>query len=230
MLSAPWFWWLAGYLAGSIPFGLLIGFMRGVDIRDAGSGNIGATNAGRVLGKRFGLLCFTLDVAKGWAPVLAAGVFLGHVGEHVIAPAAALEWLGVAAAAMCGHMFPIWLKFKGGKGVATGFGVMLGVWPMLTLPVIGALIIWIAAALTLRYVSLASMLAAVAMPILVAILAYVDQVALADRWPFFAVTILMALLVVVKHRTNITRLLAGDEPCIGQKDEEEALAEEFGPQ
>jgi glycerol-3-phosphate acyltransferase PlsY len=202
---------VAGYLCGSIPFGLLIGLARGVDIRTAGSGNIGATNAARVLGRKWGMVCFALDVAKGFAPVFIAGLLHGVVGDPAVDAAAGWSWVAVAIAAVLGHMFPVWLKFKGGKGVATGFGVMLGVWPLLAYPVFVALVVWIVLFKTTRYVSLASMVAAVMMPLAVLAIALCRGADLTQRTPFLIVTGLMAVLVIVRHRANITRLIAGNE-------------------
>src|SRR5690606_24510532 len=145
---------LAAYLVGSIPFGLLIGFTKGVDLRAHGSGNIGATNAIRVLGKRLGALCFALDVLKGFLPTLLLGLWLGVAGNRLPTTGQAFVHLGLAACSILGHVFPVWLRFKGGKGVATGFGATLGVWPQMTFPALGALVVWIACARITRYVSL----------------------------------------------------------------------------
>lgn len=215
---APWLvWLLAAYLIGSVPFGLLIGLARGVDIRKAGSGNVGATNAGRVLGRKWGLLCFALDVLKGLGPVLAYGVVheltVGGAGDA----AAALQWLAVAAAAVIGHIFPVWLKFRGGKGAATGLGVVLGVWPVLTVPGIVAAALWVVLLKKYGYVSLASIVAAAAMPVLTLVAGV-----LAERSPdvvavYVAVTAVLALLVALRHRSNIVRLRAGTEPRVGTR-------------
>lgn len=210
-------WIVAAYLCGSVPFGLLIGLAKGVDIREAGSGNVGATNAGRVLGRKWGMLCFGLDVAKGAAPVLVAGFALGYIGHADLPAADAWRWLAVAAAPVVGHVFPVWLKFKGGKGVATGLGVLLGMYPLLTLPALGALVVWIALAAAFRYVSVASMGAAVALPVIAVVTAYT-----ADRTrallPVLVVTGAIALLVLLRHRSNITRLLSGTESRIGERE------------
>ena len=218
MLSTWWWsiWIPAGYLCGSVPFGLLLGRARGVDLRQAGSGNIGATNASRVLGRRWGVACFVLDVAKGFVPDYVSGLLMGLVGRGDLEPGESWLWLAVAAVAVLGHVFPIWLGLRGGKGVATGFGVLLGFWPMLTLPALGAVGIWLALALTLRYVSLASMTAAASLPILVAVFGYFGDQTVTRRWPFLTATAAMALLVLVRHRANLTRLCRGTEPKIGR--------------
>lgn len=209
--------WVAGaYLCGSIPFALLIGLARGVDVRQVGSGNVGATNVGRALGRKWGVLCFILDVLKGLLPVLIGGMTLGYANRLDLPPEEAWRWLALGAAAVLGHVFPIWLKFKGGKGVATGLGVLLGFWPILTLPGVGSAILWVTLVLTLRYVSLASMAGAVALPIFAFIHAQLTAPQPMDRVPFFVVGAALALLVVVRHRANISRLIAGTEHRIGK--------------
>jgi acyl-phosphate glycerol 3-phosphate acyltransferase len=129
---------ILSFLSGSIPFGLLIARARGVDIRRHGSGNIGATNVWRVLGRGPGLLCFALDVLKGLAPTLGAAWTTGLLGPRAlpgpIDARSAWLWLVVMALAILGHMFSPWVGFRGGKGVATGLGALLGVWPFLTAP------------------------------------------------------------------------------------------------
>lgn len=216
--QTQWLLLVAGaYLLGSIPVGLLLGLAKGVDIRAHGSGNIGATNAMRVLGKRLGVLCFALDVAKGAIPTLVAGWLLGALGDRSLAPAVAWKWLAVAGAAIAGHMFPIWLKFRGGKGVATGFGAMASVWPMLTIPVAVALVLWIALARLTRLVGVSSCAAAVSLPVSVGVGAVLSkQTSLSLATPFLVVTGAVALVVVWRHRGNLKRTLAGIEPRIGQ--------------
>jgi glycerol-3-phosphate acyltransferase PlsY len=216
----------AAYLAGSIPFGFIIARMRGIDIRKHGSGNIGATNVGRVLGRKWGGLCFGLDVLKGLLPTLCAGWWLGLVrfdgGPVTGASTATLFiWLGAMAATVVGHMFPVWLGFKGGKGVATGFGALLGVWPVLTLAAIGALLVWLGSVKLCRMVGISSVLAALCLPVFVFvqpwIAAAMNRAEHPPIWPFGAVACVLAAVVVIKHRTNIARTLAGTEPRIGRK-------------
>jgi glycerol-3-phosphate acyltransferase PlsY len=201
----------AAYLCGSVPFGLLIGLSRGIDLRKAGSGNIGATNAGRVMGRKVGLICFFLDLLKGFLPVLLTGAWFGLLGGAVITVAQTWCWLGVAVAAVMGHVAPVWLKFRGGKGVATSLGVLLGIWPYLTLPAIAAGLTWLLFASVFRYVSLASIVAAVALPIYLAVTAATLQWPRALTTPLLIVTGVMALLIVVRHRGNALRLLRGTE-------------------
>src|SRR3712207_4017573 len=127
------------YLLGSVPFGLIVGRAKGVDPRTSGSGNIGATNVGRLLGGKFFALVFVLDLLKGLLPMIAAGLVLGFRAED---RTGYLLWLLVGFAAILGHMFSAFLKFKGGKGVATSAGVMLGLWPYFTLPGLVGAAVW----------------------------------------------------------------------------------------
>lgn len=210
-------WIIAGYVAGSVPFGLLIGLARGVDVRKSGSGNLGTTNVGRVLGRQWGILCFVLDVLKGTLPVVGAGAALGYLGRDPLNHTDAWKWLAVAAAAVLGHVFPIWLKFRGGKGVATSLGVLLGFWPTLTLPGIAAVATWIVVVLIWRYVSLASIAAAIALLIYLIAFGLLRGSTLENLLPFLFVTTFLVLLVIVRHRSNIGRLLAGTENKVGKK-------------
>ena len=205
-----------GYLLGAIPFGLLIGRARGVDVRRQGSGNIGSTNVGRLLGRKWGYICFLLDVAKGLLPVLYTGYYLRSIAaaNNFQSPAQLpqLAWLLVAAACILGHMFSVYLKFTGGKGVATSLGVVLGIWPFFTLTAVVVLAIWVAVWGATRYVSAASIAAAVAFPATFLVLIGRLELWSFDRlWPLFVFSCLMAALVIIRHRSNIARLLAGTE-------------------
>lgn len=206
---------LLAYLLGAVPFGLLLGKSRGVDIRQAGSGNIGATNLGRVVGKKLGLFCFILDVLKGFVPVLLAGSYLyEHFSDSSgsLTQWGQLAWLTTGAAAILGHMFPIYLRFQGGKGVATSLGVLLGIWPYFTLSAIVAFIIWLLFWGCWRYVSLASIAAAAGFPIgFLLLIGRLERWEFARLWPLFIFSCLMAALVILRHRSNIARLLAGKE-------------------
>ena len=211
-----------GYISGSIPFGLLIGLTHGIDIRKSGSGNVGATNTGRILGKKWGIFCLLLDVLKGLIPVLVAGYAMGYISQSQLTTTQAFQWLAVAAAAVLGHVFPVWLKFKGGKGVATGLGVLLGFWPTLTIPGIGAIFTWIAVVLIFRFVSLASITAACAIPAylyLHSTFCPMNDVQTGTIWPFYALTGFMAALVVFRHRANVVRILSGTEPKISKNNQ-----------
>jgi len=204
-----------GFLIGSIPFGFIIARLKGVDIRKHGSGNIGATNVGRVLGKKLGGICFVLDVLKGLLPTVGVGLAAGVIGSFEIAPREAWLWLAAMTAPVFGHMFSPWIGFKGGKGVATGLGSLVGVFPILTYPALGAVVVWLVVTGVSRYVSLASCVAALAIPALVAV-----EFAVLGRMesgvPFLAATGAIALLVIVKHRTNLARLIRGEERKIGR--------------
>lgn len=217
----PWIGWIVlAYLLGSVPFGVVIGRARGVDIRTKGSRNIGATNVGRVLGKRFGLLCFALDLAKGAVPVLASGWERGVLGlapePGGIEPSQMWMWLLVAAATITGHMASVFIRFAGGKGVATSFGAMLAMWPLLTLPAIAAFAVWFVTLKATRYVSLASIAAAVSLPLWYLVRVFPregDVVAgLVHASPPLVVTIALGAVVIWRHRGNIARLRRGEEP------------------
>ncbi|TVQ50848.1 MAG: glycerol-3-phosphate acyltransferase, partial [Phycisphaerales bacterium] len=175
-----------------------------------------------VLGKRYGLICFALDVLKGAGPVVLAGAIMGTLGQpaHELTNAEQWWWLAVAMATVFGHMFPIYIGFKGGKGVATGFGALAGMWAVLTLPAILAIVTWYAMLKLTRYVSVASMGAAAAIPLLLCVLTILQSddaigPALAAAHPPLIVTTALALLVIYKHRTNIARLRRGEEPKSG---------------
>lgn len=194
------FAFLIGYFAGSIPFGLLLTLAAGKgDIRSIGSGNIGATNVLRTGSKWLAVATLLLDFGKGLLAVLVARSLFGPA-EAMLAPVA-LAALG----AVLGHCFPVWLKFKGGKGVATNMGVSFGLaWP------IGAAyaLTWLVIALLFRISSLAGMAAVVAAVVAAAVL---------ELWAFVPMLALIALVVIWLHRANISRLLAGTEPRIGSK-------------
>lgn len=200
---------IAAYLIGSVPFGYLAGRLNGVDLREHGSHNIGATNAVRVLGKKWGIPVFICDFLKGLLPLLYVKVQLG--GDVTQFDTAQMLWfIGVMAALVLGHTYTCFLGFKGGKGVATTAGCLFA----LSLPVAAAVVItWVVSMLFCRYVSLSSMLAAVAM-----VAAGVQVLWLEDGVCTLADALLMGLLfiicvlVVFKHRSNIDRLRAGTEP------------------
>ena len=180
----------ASYIIGSIPTGLLLGKAFGVDIRSSGSGNIGATNVYRTLGRKVGVMTLLGDCLKGLLPVLAAR-WLGLPDIWILA---------AGLAAFLGHVYTVFLRFKGGRGVATALGVFLGVSPLAVLAALAvfAFVLW-----QWRYVSLASISAAAAMPLLVAVI---------DRRPLLVMmTSMIAALVIWKHRENIGRLRAGTE-------------------
>ena len=198
-----------GYLLGSCPNGFLISRTRGIDIRKHGSGNIGATNVLRVLGKRWGYLVFALDALKGLAAVriafaLAAAISPG--GPYH-------EMVGIAGGLACilGHTFPVWLRFRGGKGVATSAGVLLGLMP---LAVVSVFIVWVILFKGTRYVSVASIGAAFSLPLFVVLYLQIRMLSGASLLPF---SILIAGVVIWRHRSNIHRLLHGREQRFSQE-------------
>jgi len=207
---------VAAYFAGSIPFGVLVAKTKGVNIREHGSKNIGATNVGRLLGKPLGFTCFLLDVLKGAIPVAVVGCMAETYGLTLseISTTQLLLWIAVALAALLGHMYSPWLKFGGGKGVATTFGSMVAMWPLLTLPVLGAFIFWFVALKFSKMVSLASLVSALALFVLSVILVCMES-NVAHAWPLLVVTFLITAMVFWKHRSNIGRIMRGDEPKLG---------------
>lgn len=228
------------FFAGSVPFGYLIGRAKGVDLRTVGSKNIGATNLGRVLGRRYFFACFFLDMLKGLIPTLVAGHFGGVLGEFAVPASQAWWWLAVMSASVLGHMYTPWLGFKGGKGVATGLGALLGVFPALTVPAVGTLAVFLVVVGLWRFISAGSVAGALTLPLWTwyAHAQYesvqesrlnsqpqfmntpgteIDAAVPYMGWPFVIVAGLLAVLVVYKHRANIQRLAAGTEPRIGQR-------------
>jgi glycerol-3-phosphate acyltransferase PlsY len=194
---APYLAILFSYLLGAVPFGYIVARLRGVDIFSAGSGNIGATNVGRVLGRKIGLLVFVLDFLKGAMPV---ALVRNYLPEPL--------WAAIAAglAAFVGHMFPIYLRFRGGKGVATGTGAVAVLLPG---PTAVALLVWVTVLAATRYVSLASVLAAATLPI-VRLLTAPGPFA-SDESTLTGFSLLAAGLVTLRHRSNLARLFRGQE-------------------
>jgi acyl phosphate:glycerol-3-phosphate acyltransferase len=208
------------YLIGSIPFGLLITAAHGKDLRKIGSGNIGATNVARAIGKKWAYICFVLDLLKGLVPMLLiqplAEAYPGQTQTEYVT--LMFLWLAIGCAAIIGHIFPIYLKFKGGKGVATSFGVALGLWPYFTISALFAVCIWLVVVLIWRYVSLASIVASVAFPIFLFFAISLRQSwHFASLWPLVVASVAIPLMVIIRHRENIKRLLSGTEHKILQK-------------
>lgn len=194
------------YLLGSIPFGLLVmRAFRREDIRQSGSGNIGATNVLRTGGKGLGVLTFVLDAAKGYLAALLASLAARHL--HLSYQAAQNLAALAALCALLGHVFTVWLRFRGGKGVATGFGVFLAISPWAAL---AALATFIVVVLLSRYVSLASILACIAFPFACIALAHGRETKF-----LLAVVLLVPLIIIAKHSRNIGRLLHGTEYRFG---------------
>ena len=200
-------WMICGYLIGSIPFGWLIGKARGMDIREHGSKNIGATNCGRVCGWPYGVAAFLLDVGKGFFPALAAVVWL----PATIVGYESDRWLPtilIAIAPILGHVFPVFLRLKGGKAVATALGVVLAL-PMLRWPALAAFGVWCLVTGVTRYVSVGSTAAALT---LLAIYLYVERSDLCYcKLPVTVLVILVVAMVIVRHRSNYVRLWKGTE-------------------
>jgi acyl phosphate:glycerol-3-phosphate acyltransferase len=193
---------LLGYLLGSVPWGLLIGFINGVDIRTKGSRNIGSTNVTRVLGGGWGKICFILDCLKGLLGVLLGAWLVAKMG--VCSPVFAK--MAGGAGAILGHCYPVWLKFKGGKGVATGGGAALGLAPY---PVILALVLWVILEMRTGVVAIASLGAAAAV-LLLSLLFQVTGWSPAG-WPVILLFACMVAIIFYRHKENIQRLLEGKE-------------------
>lgn len=233
-----WFCPVLAFLLGSIPFGLFIAKLKGIDIRQHGSGNIGATNVFRIVGKKYGLSCLVLDALKGFIPVLIAVnlvpvegrvpmlhlAFLNHWEMHP-APqqfTAQLVHVITALAAVLGHNYSPWIGFKGGKGIATSAGVLIGLMPGAVLIL---LVVFIFTLAVTRYVAVASMVAAVCLPIVTHLGAryHVNDAGMslwaAGEWnkPLFFFTVIIAVSAILKHRSNIRRLLDGTESKFGSK-------------
>jgi len=189
-------WAVVGYLIGSIPFGVVVARIMGLgNLRDIGSGNIGATNVLRTGSKSAAAATLVLDAAKGVVALLLARMIAGEDAAQV-----------AALAAMIGHCYPVWLKFKGGKGVATFIGIMLALaWPA------GLVVcaVWLVTVALTRQSSMGGLVAAASSSIAVVFMGYGDS---------YALCLLLTLVVIWRHRANITRLRAGTEPKIGQKD------------
>jgi glycerol-3-phosphate acyltransferase PlsY len=204
------------YLLGAIPFGLIVGLSKGVDPRKAGSGNIGATNLGRLLGGKFFAIVFTLDMLKGLLPTAAASWVVSHAAS--VDWRLSLLWLGVGFAAIVGHLFSLVLQIKGGTGVATSAGVMLGVWPYYTLPAAIVILAFLITFKATRIISLSSMTGAVLFPVVLIAVGLVKKWDIfGGQWPLLAFALLVAAMVVWRHRSNIARLRAGTEPRFGKK-------------
>ena len=200
------------YLIGSIPFGLIVGLAKGVDPRKGGSGNIGATNVARLLGKKWFFVVFTLDMCKSLLPMLIASAIAHRIADESRDWTVYLFWLLVGFAAVLGHMFSVFLRFKGGKGVATSAGVMLGLWPYFTGPGLVAIGVFIVVFYIWRYISLGSIIGAATFPIAYLIIGTMrGWPVFESQLPLLIFGVLMALLIIYKHRANIARLRAGTE-------------------
>jgi acyl phosphate:glycerol-3-phosphate acyltransferase len=228
-----WLCPLLAFLLGSIPFGLLMARAKGIDIRAHGSGNIGATNVMRVMGKKYGIPCLILDILKGFIPVAIAVNLVQITGRPVQVPlglpeawvmelpateALKVQFLHIltALAAVLGHNYSPWIGFKGGKGISTSAGVLLGLMPFAVLLL---LVVWLLLILTTRYVSVASVGAACALPLLTLWGSWHHGRIQDGTWnkPLFVFSIIIAVLAVWKHRANFRRLREGTEPRFEKK-------------
>jgi glycerol-3-phosphate acyltransferase PlsY len=199
----------ASYLIGSIPAGYIAGRIAGIDIRTVGSGNIGATNVTRFLGKRYGYPVFIVDFLKGFAAV-GMSIMIAKRAQPVLIPS---ELFGVVGAVACvlGHSFPVWLGFKGGKGVAASAGALFGLMPFVALI---AVAVWLIIFYLTRYVSVASMTAALAVPITIVSMMLLGQT---GETALLYFSICLAAVVIVRHRSNLLRLVRGTEPRFKRK-------------
>jgi glycerol-3-phosphate acyltransferase PlsY len=199
---------LGSYLIGAIPFSYLAGkLLKGVDLRAHGSGNLGASNTFRIVGAVPGAIVLLLDILKGFVPVLIAGKLIEPAGVHQ-------HWmvLACAFATVLGHMFSIYLKFSGGKGIATSAGAFLAITPYATL---GSVAVFAVVFVTRRIMSLATLSGALSLPIFAYL---VDKFELwPAHWSYIAVTIVLVIVIFYKHRSNISRLVAGTEPVLARK-------------
>lgn len=202
---------VCSYLIGAIPFSYIAGkTLKGIDLRQHGSGNLGASNCFRIMGPRVALVVLLLDVAKGFFPVFFAGRIQWETGAAGVGS----HWFAVAAmfASILGHLFSPYLKFRGGKGIATSAGAFLALSPWAFL---GAFVVFLVVFAARRIVSLASISAAVTLPLFVYL---ADRSGLADaHWTYLVVSTLIMAVVVVKHRSNIKRLIAGTESALARK-------------
>ena len=200
---------IGSYLLGSIPFGYLAGRIGGIDIRKCGSGNVGATNVMRTLGKSYGYPVFVADFLKGFGAVKMSLLIATRVQSEWNSP----EMFGILAAisSVIGHSFPVWLHFKGGKGVATSAGALFALAPVAAL--IGAAI-WILTFWLTRYVSVASVAAAAALPLIILITTWLSE---HGGKSLFYSSVCLAAVVIWRHRSNLSRLIRGTEPRFTRK-------------
>lgn len=222
-----WLCPIVAFLIGSIPFGVLIARTKGIDIRSHGSGNIGATNVFRIVGKRFGILCFILDALKGFIPTLLGVSLIRYVGQDelmIIRPLVSYAYLFpsssqaiaqslqvvVGLCSILGHNYSPWVGFRGGKGIATSAGVLIALMPAAVMILV---LVWIVVFALTRYVSIASVITAASLPVLTLWGSWYHGKIADQTWnrPLFVFSVIIALLAVWKHRTNLKRLRDGTE-------------------
>lgn len=200
-ISQYWWLFLGAYLVGATPFGYLAGKMKGIDIREHGSGNIGATNVSRTLGKPIGVTVFLFDVLKGLFPVVVSQAVSDNSLVHVV----------TTIATILGHNYTFWLGFKGGKGIATTLGAAL---PIMPFAMISALLVWIITVKVSRYVSLASIAAALTIPTVIVIRGLIQHHL---DFVILGLGLFVCVLAIWKHRSNIGRLRRGEELKVGSQ-------------
>jgi acyl phosphate:glycerol-3-phosphate acyltransferase len=200
---------LIGYTVGSFPTGYIVGRMAGIDVRTVGSGNVGATNVSRVLGKRFGYPVFVIDFLKGIVPVMIS-IFMAGKADSISTSADLYAAVG-GGFSVLGHSFPIWLSFKGGKGVATSLGVLFAINWIAALVMCG---VWVLVFRLTRYVSLSSIAAAIALPVAMTGMLFLHQ--LRSTIPVYF-SVCLTAIVVARHRSNLSRLRHGTEPRFARK-------------
>ena len=203
---------IISYLIGGIPFGYLIAVIKGIDIRTEGSGNIGATNVGRVLGKKYGLIIFILDMLKGFIVVF----FIPALVSSAVNIPTTTDNLLVVLCGFCavlGHAFPVYLKFKGGKAVATSFGVFIWLVPISIGIAFG---VWLLTVIVTRYVSLGSMIGSLS---LVGVIVIVVDSPFGDNIYLPAMSVAVAILIIARHTSNIQRIIAGTEKKVFSKED-----------
>jgi len=199
---------MGSYLVGAIPFSYIAGrLLKGVDLREHGSGNLGASNTFRIVGAGPGAVVLLLDIAKGFVPVFVAGRVAASQGLPV-------HWVTLAAAfaAVAGHMYSIYMKFSGGKGIATAAGAFLAIQPYALL---GSFLVWVSVFAVKRIMSLATLSAAAALPIFVYLSGRLEW--WPTHWSYTAVSLILVVVIFYKHQSNIRRLLAGTEPVLARK-------------
>jgi glycerol-3-phosphate acyltransferase PlsY len=199
---------LLSYLIGSVPAAYIAGRIAGIDIRQVGSGNVGATNVLRVLGKRYGYAVFLVDFFKGVGAVRLSILIINSARPSYQES----ELIGIIAGVLCvlGHAYPVWLRFKGGKGVATSAGVLFGLMP---LAAVAVLAVWLITFQITKYVSVASITAAVALPVSAAVMLRFEKAGMALLY----FSICLAVVIVWRHRSNLSRLMKGTEPSFRRK-------------
>jgi len=200
---------IGGYLLGSIPFGYLAGRIAGIDIRSCGSGNVGATNVMRTLGRGYGYPVFAADFLKGFGSVKMSILIATRGQPEWNSP----EMFGIVAAisSVLGHSFPVWLRFKGGKGVSTSAGALFGLAPIAALVGVA---IWMLTFWLTRYVSVASIAAAAALPLIILITTWLSRTT--GKLLFYS-SVCLAAVVIWRHRSNLSRLMRGTEPRFTRK-------------